>query len=213
MTDENWSRLLLSSTQAMFAEGRPLMNRVLPPHAPLEVWQHYPDGDVVTCEAGSRYFYHCHPPGERAEGEHGHFHLFLAKTAMPTVVHPLRAPAEISPQEPRADVVHIAALAISTEGLPLSWFTTNRWVTDEWLYPAATIAAQLDRFDLRGAAGDPLVNDWITAMVALSRIELVDLLVQRDAVLADQDPTGEDRTVEIASVAPISLEQLFEADG
>lgn len=213
MTAENWSRLLLSSTQAMFAEGRPLMNRVLPLHAPLEVWQHYPYGDVVTGEVGSRYFYHCHPPGERAEGEHGHFHLFLAKSAMPTGARALRAATTTSAKEPRADVVHIAALAISTEGLPLSWFTTNRWVTDEWLYPAATIAAQLHRFDLRGADGDPLVNDWLTAMVALSRSELVDLLVQRDAVLEDQDPTGEDRTMEIASLARISLERLFEADG
>lgn len=212
MTDTDWSQLLLSSTQAMFAEGKPLMQRIFPQDAPIRIWEHYPDGDVVFGEAGSRYFYHCHPPGERAEGEHGHFHLFLAKSAMPATVEPLRQVASGSSGEPRADVVHLAALAISTEGLPLSWFTTNRWVTDEWLYPAGAVAAVLDLFDLRGADGDPHVNDWLTAMVALSRSTILDLLRQRDAVLDRQDPTGENRALEIASLSPISLERLFASE-
>lgn len=209
MNSFDWSNLLLSSTQSMFAEGKPLMQRVLPQEAPIEVWHHYPAGDVVFGEAGSRYFYHCHPPGERAEGEHGHFHLFLAQSAMPAEAQPLRPMPSTSPQGPRADVVHIAALAISTDGLPISWFTTNRWVTDEWLYPGDVIAQVLDRFDLRGADGDPFVNDWLTAMMALSRGMLVDLLMQRDAVLEKHDPTGEDRTLEITSLSHISLDELF----
>lgn len=209
MNSFDWSNLLLSSTQSMFAEGKRLMQRVLPQEAPIEVWHHYPAGDVVFGEAGSRYFYHCHPPGERAEGEHGHFHLFLAQSAMPAEAQPLRPMPSTSPQEPRADVVHIAALAISTDGLPISWFTTNRWVTDEWLYPGDVVAQVLDRFDMRGADGDPSVNDWLTAMVALSRDILAALLMQRDAVLEQRDLTGEDRAVEITSLTHISLDQLF----
>lgn len=209
MISYDWSRLLLSSTESMFAEGKPLMQRVLPHEAPIEIWRHYPGGDVVSGEAGSRYFYHCHPPGERAEGEHGHFHLFLARSAMPVGARPLRPIPSSSPQGPRADVVHIAALAISTDGLPISWFTTNRWVTDEWLYPWDVITQVIDRFDMRGADGDPFVNDWLTAMVALSRDILADLLMQRDAVLEQRDLTGEDRAVEITSLTRISLDQLF----
>lgn len=193
----------------MFAGGRPLMNRILPAAEAAQLWQHYPANDVVNGAAGSRYFYHCHPPAERSDGEHGHFHLFLDKSAVPADAQPIIAPPTPKTDEPRADVVHIGALAISTEGLPLCWFTTNRWVTDEWIYPASAVIAQLARFDLRGPDGDPLVNDWLTAMVGLSRGDLAELLRQRDAVLEAGDMTGEDRSVEITSMMPIALERLF----
>jgi hypothetical protein len=201
--------LLMTSTAAMFAAGRPLMSRLLPDDAAVELWQHYPPDDVINGSAGSRYFYHCHPPAERGEGEHGHFHLFLDKSALPAEVEPLIAPPATGSDEPRADVVHIGALAISTDGLPICWFTTNRWVTDEWVYPAEAVIAQMERFDLRGPDGDPLVNDWLTAIVGLSRGDLADLLRQRDRVLAERDMTGEDRNVEITSAMPISFEQLL----
>lgn len=201
--------LLMSSTAAMFAGGQPLMSRVLPSDEPAELWKHYPPGDVVNGVAGSRYFYHCHPPAERSEGEHGHFHLFLDKSAIRAGTAPMIAPPVMASDEPRADVVHIGALAISTEGLPLCWFTTNRWVTDEWLYPSEVVIAQLERFDLRGPDGDPLVNDWLTAMVGLCRADLAALLSERDAVLKARDLTGEDRTVEVTSLKPIHLEELF----
>lgn len=214
MRHEDLTDLLMTSTAAMFAEGKPLMNRLLPATQPAELWQHYPPDDVVNGAAGSRFFYHCHPVEERSAGEHGHFHLFLAKSAMPDNAVPLIAPPPPSnPDAPRADVVHLGALAISTEGLPLCWFTTNRWVTDEWIYPASALIAQLVRFDLRGPDGDPLVNDWLTAMVGLCRADLADLLAQRDAVLEANDPSGENRAVEITSIKPISLERLFDSAG
>jgi hypothetical protein len=210
MTRADLTDLLMSSTAAMFADGRPLMSRVLPSDKPAEIWQHYPPDDVVNGSAGSRYFYHCHPPAERSAGEHGHFHLFLDISAMADGAAPLIAPPVTGSDEPRADVVHIAALSISTGGLPLCWFTTNRWVTDEWVYPAEAVIAQLDRFDLRGPDGDPLVNDWLTAMVGLCRAEIAALLSERDLVLAERDPTGESRAVEITSSKLIALEELFE---
>ena len=202
--------LLMTSTAAMFAQGKPLMNRLLPADQPAKLWQHYPPDDVVNGAAGSRFFYHCHPLDERSAGEHGHFHLFLAKSAMPADAVPMIAPPPpADPDAPRADVVHIGALAISTEGLPLCWFTTNRWVTDEWIYPAEKVIDQLAQFDLRGPDGDSLVNDWLTALVGLCRADLAELLIQRDAVLSARDLSGEDRSVEITSIKPIDLERLF----
>jgi hypothetical protein len=209
MTHAELTDLLMTSTAAMFAEGQPLMNRVLPTAEPAELWQHYPPDDVVNGAAGSRYFYHCHPPAERSEGEHGHFHLFLDTSVMPDGVDPIIAPLPATPDEPRADVVHIGALAISSEGLPLCWFTTNRWVSDEWIYPAEAVIDQLAKFDLRGPDGDPMVNDWLTAIVGLSRGDLAELLRQRDAVLEARDMSGEDRSVEITSIMPIALERLL----
>ena len=210
MTNSEMVELLMSSTEAMFAKGVPLMNHVLPKDGAAEIWEHYPDGDIVNGEAGSRFFYHSHPPGERIDGEHGHFHLFFAKESMPSEANPLiPAPDLEQDEEPRVDVVHIAALSISLEGLPMQWFTTNRWVTDEWVYPADDIMAQIERFDLRGQQGDPLINQWLTAMVGLSRGKIGQLLAERDVQLRAKDMTGEDNAVEIMSAAPINFEELF----
>ncbi len=205
-------QLLMRSTEAMFASGMPLMNRLLPSDTPAEIWEHYPLGDVVNGAAGSRYFYHSHPPAERAEGEHGHFHIFIDKTAMSDATAPLIDPPAENLKQPRADVVHIAALSISLQGLPIAWFGVNRWVTDEWLYPAEDVIAQLDRFDMRGQNGDPLVNDWLTAMVAVSRQQIHRQLRLRDQVLMAKDPSGEDRSIEVTGIDPIDLEVLFSAE-
>ncbi len=210
LTHDEYAEMLLGSTQAMFTSGKPLMSRVLPDDATAKIWEHYPPDDVVNGPAGSRYFYHCHPPGERMAGEHGHFHLFFDKSAMPGGTVPKIA-APLAPRDqPRADVVHIAALAISNEGLPLQWFGINRWVTDEWLYPAYAVLAVLEDFDLRGVNGDPLVNEWLTAMVGLSRHEIAQVLRDRDIVLELKDESGEDRAVEVTSAAPVSLDALLE---
>lgn len=206
------TELLFTSTQAMFDEGRPLMQRVVPPGAPPEVFAHYPPGDVVNRQSGSRYFYHCHPPGARIEGEHGHFHIFFERSSMPAGTSPLiaRPKPAARPKKKLADVVHIAALSISLEGLPIHWFTTNRWVTDEWVFRARDIVRELDRFDMRGAQkGDPHVNDWITALVGLAACDIAGLLEQRDAML-ETDPEGDDRGREILSQAPIVLEALLD---
>ena len=206
-----WAELLMASTQEMFAGGEPLMSRVLPEDAVAEIWEHYPDGDVINGEANSRFFYHSHPPGQRIKGEHGHFHLFLGKEAMSEDIAPLiSAPPQAEDAARRSDVVHIAALSISTEGLPMQWFTTNRWVTDEWLYPAKAIIAQLDRFDMRGPNGDPLINDWLTAMVQLSKNQIAGLLLERDTALSGADPSGENHAGEMLSTGLIDLERLFE---
>ncbi len=200
---------LFETTQAMFADGIPLMNRVLPTDGPAQVWEHYPAGDVVNHTTASRYFYHSHPPEQREDGEHGHFHLFIDKSVMPASIQPLIAVPSESLGGPRADVVHIASLSISLSGLPLSWFTTNRWVTDEWLYPAETVIEAMKGFDMRGHNGDQLVNGWLTAMVELSRDRIAELLRIRDEVLIASDMTGEDRSVEVTAIAPISLEALL----
>lgn len=56
MTHEQLTDRLITSTTAMFTEGRPLMSRILPGAEPAALWQHYPANDVVNGAAGSRYF-------------------------------------------------------------------------------------------------------------------------------------------------------------
>lgn len=193
----------------MFQSGKPLMSRLLPEDGTSEAWAHYPADDVVNGAISSRYFYHSHPPDEREADEHGHFHLFVGKEAMPDKAKALIAPPPLPKGQKRADVVHIAALAIGYDGLPLRWFGTNRWVTDEWLYPARAVITVLDSFDLRGQSGDPLINDWLTSILHLSRADIVNILEERDEVLQRNDITGENREVEVTGTRDVSLESLL----
>ncbi len=199
--------LLMSSSEQMHIEGIPLMRRLLPAGEDVLLWEHYPEVDVVNGPVASRYFYHCHPVEERGEDEHGHFHIFLGKHAFPKHIRPLIS-APDKRQTPK--VVHLAALSISVDGLPVGWFTTNRWVTDEWLYSAKAILKILPQLDFRGAMGDPLVNGWLTAMVHLSANMIGELLEQRDQVLSLQRVGGENHDVEITSKAAINLAALLD---
>jgi len=93
--------------------------------------------------------------------------------------------------------VHIAALSVDADGLPGAWFATNRWVTDEWLYPADSIIAQLHPGMFAHAPGDPLVNRWLGAALECATPVLADLLDRRDRRLREQAIDGEDCAVEI----------------
>ncbi|MGB7374725.1 DUF6969 family protein [Pontixanthobacter sp.] len=203
------SNLFIASTQAMFASGAPLMQRVIGnADGEAQSWSHYPESDVVNGGLSARWFYHCHAPEERGENEHGHFHLFVGKPALPAEVTSIM-PAPPTKQK-RADVVHVAALSINHSGLPTDWFTVNRWVTDEWLYPASSITDMLGKIDFRGPSGDPLVNDWLTALVALQREPVARILAERDAVIARDTVQAEDRGAEILSSTPLNLETLLD---
>ena len=193
---------LVAAPVDMAQSGQPLMRRVVSDDG-HRVWDHYPAEDAVDRQSRSRWFYHAHPPEERSEGEHGHFHLFLNQRAfgrLPAVAGPL------APKKNDARVVHIAALTIDLTGLPVSLFTVNRWVTDEWLYDAEQIMARLALFDLSGANGDPLVNRWLTAAVATFAPEIGAILRARDATLAGvAESFFEDRSAEVLSMASIDL--------
>lgn len=200
---DGWMEQLLNSAAAMQASGKLIVARLVDGDAPAEQWQRYPADDVVNGTMHARYFYHCHPPGEREGDEHGHFHLFIDRAAMPAHMAPLIAAPSTSAV--RADVVHIVALAIDYHGLPLRWFTVNRWVTDESTYPASAIVALLGQISFAGEQGDALVNQWLDALFQLCRSTIVRLLEERDTKLLMLDMSGENREVEVMSSAVVEL--------
>lgn len=203
------STLFIESTQAMFASGEPLMQRVIGnADGEAKSWSHYPESDVVNGPLSARWFYHCHAPEERGENEHGHFHLFVGKPALPAEVTPIMPAPPI--EQKRADVVHVAALSIDYNGLPTDWFTVNRWVTDEWLYPAGSITDLLGQIDYRGPSGDPLINDWLTALVALQQDPIARILKERDAAILRDSIGPEYRGAEVLSSTPLNLETLLD---
>ncbi|WP_209347507.1 hypothetical protein [Pontixanthobacter sp. CEM42] len=208
MTSDKAKSLFLQSTQAMFESGHPLMARVLGnDRGQAESWRHYPDPDVVNGPLAARWFYHCHPPEARGNGEHGHFHLLVGKSALADDAEPLMSAPPAS--EPQPDVVHIAALAVDMNGVPANWFTTNRWVTGEWLYPAKCILPLVEHLDFRGPSGDPLVNDWLTGIFALQTGAISDILSERDERISTQAIQSEDRSSGVLSSVSINLERLL----
>jgi hypothetical protein len=182
-TDRTAARAgLVALSEAMALEGRALLTRVLP--APPDVftqWQHYPPGDAVDPASGARWYYHAHPPEQRGEREHGHFHLFLPRTAF-AGAEPLATPAKPD----AAETVHVAALAFDLDGLPTHWLATNHWVTDDWFYPAEVIVARLDLLDLSDA-GAGHVGRWLTLAVQACRDQVATLLYDRDRAMVGVD--------------------------
>ena len=186
MDEKTAALIVIETITAMAGEGLPMMTRVVPQDT-VVFWEHYPDNDARDERTRSRWYYHAHAPvqrdpGQRDPGEHGHFHLFLHRTQLDDRAAYTVAPAE--GEEAAAHVTHIAGLSINHAGVPVAWFATNRWVTDEFLYPAQTMIAHLDRYDVDQTGADPLVNRLLTAMVALYRNELEQLLLARDAAMA-----------------------------
>lgn len=213
MTEQEALGVVIEMITRMAAEGRPLMQRVLP-QGDIHWWAHYPDDDARDRLTRSRYYYHVHEPGDRHPGEHGHFHLFLHLSQMDPAAVPLAGPAQ--GDDTAAQVVHIAGLSVDHRGIPTSWFTTNRWVTDEFMYPAEALAAHLDRFNVANAREDLLVDRFLTAMVALYRKELRELLAARDARLAEfgAGRSGSERFEaghDILSTIPVDLDAKVRA--
>jgi hypothetical protein len=180
-------------------------------------WNHYPPGDVYDHESGSQYYYHAHPPDERA-GEHGHFHLFMRPKGMPADMQPAPVPDFKQPENANDALSHLVAISMDNFGLPIALFTTNRWVTGEYWYAGEDVIRMLDDFEIDLVnPGTWPVNRWITAMVPLFRPQIARIVRERDAAIASWTPTDpdkpvyEDRALEITSEVRISIDDQIAA--
>ena len=214
MDEKTAALVVIETITAMAREGMPMMTRVVPQDK-VVLWEHYPDNDARDAHTRSRWYYHVHAPGDRDPGEHGHFHLFLHRTQLDDAAAFTVAPA--AGEDAPAHVTHIAGLSIDHAGIPVAWFATNRWVTDEFLYPAETMIAHLDRYDVDATAEDPLVNRLLTAMVALYRDELEQLLYSRDAAMVPlvttKGPAAYEAGHAVLAMIPIDLDAKIESLG
>lgn len=182
MTPENAALTIIETITAMAAEQKPLMLRVIPDDG-ATFWTHYPKADARSASCKARWYYHVHAPGDRDQNEHGHFHLFLHRSQLPEGLQPKVWPPQ--GEDAKAHVTHLIGLSIDTAGIPRAWFATNRFVTNEFLYPADVMIEHLPAFNVDDTREDDLVNRFVTAMVALYRDEIADLLRQRDARQAE----------------------------
>ncbi len=206
--------IVIETIMAMAQEGKPLMLRVLPA-GDIHFWHHYPGNDARDAQTQSRWYYHVHPPGDRDPAEHGHFHLFLHRSQIDPSAELIAMPR--AGEQAEAHVTHVAGLSIDKSGIPITWFVTNRWVTEEFLYPAETMIAHLTDYDVDNTAEDGLVNRFVTAMVALYREELAQLLRQRDArqaeLVAEHGTAAYDSGNDVLAALPIDLDAKIESLG
>jgi hypothetical protein len=173
--------------EALRAEGRTVVD-VAMNGKPYEPWAMYPwQGGVIDTATRSQYFYHSHPQSP----EHGHFHLFYHH---------------------RNQLVHLVALAMDNRGEPVSLFTVNRWVTDDFYLPAAELQAMLPHFRIANDAFDREVGGYLRAVLLLYEVEIAALQRERDRVFAAYraEHNGrspyEDRDLEVTSALKIRLE-------
>jgi hypothetical protein len=225
-------RTALDRLRSLAAAGASVVSEALGSAEDFYEWRHYPPADAYDPKTHAQYYYHAHPPGERAANEHGHFHAFLRPRGMPAGVRPLMLPELAipdAPAQPQGPVLpparqpnqgedndklsHLVAISMDASGMPIRLFTTNRWVTGETWYGAEDVVRMLDRFAIGiGEPSRPL-NDWITAMFALFRPQMRALLAARDAAIMHwrrrhrgKIHVFEDRRLEVTSAVDIDIE-------
>ncbi len=200
-----WRRVLAKT-------GNNVVSEVLPENGTFYQFDHCPPGDIYDRETHAQYYYHAHRPGE-----HGHFHTFLREKGIPKDCHPVEQ-SEADYIKQRNDTYsHLVAISMNRQGFPIGMFTTNRWVTAENWYAADDVCAMLDRFEIDHAQPSWPVNRWITAMFRLFRPQIVELLRERDAVVADwqkkhpDSDVFEDRELDLPSKVGISVDEQIRA--
>lgn len=172
-------------------------------------WAHFPEGDIVDPDTHSQFYYHAHAAQERVAGEHGHFHTFVR----PKPLFPDLAPTAVPEQagEQSGWVAHLVGISTDASGRVIRLFTTNRWVTGEIWYSADDAIRMLDRFAMTRDVPSPELNRWVTAVVRMFRPQIVDLLRERDARVAQFQATHpasdvmEDRSLQVTSEVPVDF--------
>jgi hypothetical protein len=155
------ARSLFDCLQRMGDQASNAVLEVLGDSREMVQERRYPRSPLVFADGRWRAYYHSHALAA-APREHGHFHIFVADRA----------------DEGRDAWTHLAALAMDLEGQPLRWFATNRWVTSgPWGHRHALLA-EIDC--LQAGAGEPLLVQWLVAMIRLYRDDLAVLLDARD---------------------------------
>lgn len=196
---------LVEALTALESRGQNLVTALVGEDAFVEQ-QHYPEDEILDPVSQAQYFLHAH----RGHGESAHVHCFLRSGAFSGRWQP-----RFSFKEEPSGIAHVAAVALDGNGRPSGLFTTNLWVTEDDWYGADALIDCLDRLSWNDAPGPGEVNAALTALFAMYRPVLKDLLRRRDRRLDDINgrPYGSreltDETCDILSRADIDLERTL----
>lgn len=200
-------RLERASIATLNQAGLNIVSAILQGQGAFYEMNHYPEDDVFDPNSASQYYYHAH-----RENEHGHFHTFVRRKAMPESMRPATGFRRSEPLPPFKDeLAHLVCISMDAYGLPQGLFAVNRWVSDESWYSAEETIVLLDCFRVEHTFPHFAVNQWITAFMALCRPQIEALLRHRDAVInawqaahPDRDVL-EDRELEMTGYLPFDV--------
>lgn len=198
-----------AAMQSLNRGGLNVVGEILKGQGTFYEMNHYPEDDVFDDQSHSQYYYHAH-----RGGEHGHFHTFVRRAAIPAHIQPASGFQRSEPCPAVMDeLAHLICISMDSQGLPTGLFAVNRWVTDESWYSAKDTIELLDRFSIAHAKPNLAVNQWLTAFMRLYRPQIESLLLHRDQVIEawqqshpEQDVL-EDRALEITGYLPIDIQQ------
>jgi hypothetical protein len=199
----------IDSAATLAENGTNPVTEVLQGANVVEEWAHFPTGDVFDPVTHSQFYYHAHAADERVVGEHGHFHTFVR----PKLVCPELQPA--TPPHGGGDeaawIAHLVGISTDASGRVIRLFTTNRWVTGEVWYDADAVIRMLDRFDMTVEQPSHALNRWVTAVIAMFRPQIEDLIRARDTKLKQfkaahpASDVFEDRALQVTSEMPVDF--------
>lgn len=128
-------------------------------------YQHYPENSFSFANNNWRCFYHCHDYLDKNEQEHGHLHFF-------TLIN--------------GQWSHVVALSMNSLGQPVSWFNTNKWVTEgEWL-STNEFYNQLETLIFNSNLS--LLERWLISLLLFYKGHIESVFKQRDQYLRSLSP-------------------------
>lgn len=163
-----------------------VVNELMKNEEKIYEWQHYPENDVIDYKNHTQYYYHSHATHDGTSIiQHGHFHVFLRRGAIPQEVKPLTASKEFIQSKGKKDnLTHLFAIAMDEYGKPRALFTVNHWVVLGAWYAADVLSTLLDSFKVE--SDNPqynATNQWLNNMVCLFKPHIKELLYKRDEVI------------------------------
>ena len=128
-------------------------------------YEHYPENSLSFANNNWRFFYHCHDYLNKHEQEHGHLHFY-------TLIN--------------GQWSHVVALSMNSLGQPVSWFNTNKWVTEgEWLN-TNEFYNQLET--LIFSSNLSLLERWLISLLLFYKSHIESAFKQRDQYLSSLSP-------------------------
>ena len=168
------ARTALARQWGLARQGRSMLYPFIGRSQRFVAGQHYPRQDALDLSGRWQFYFHAHEPASAHAvaglqevahpQEHGHIHLFR--------------------RDAQARLSHVAGLSLDARGLPLTWFSTNQWVTGEHWRAARVLSSGLAEMELRLHGPLAGVALWLAALVRLYAAPLQALLQARDQAVA-----------------------------
>lgn len=177
--------------------------------------KHYPQGDRIDFKNGGQYFYHCHRENHTTN-EHGHFHCYLRRSAIPSSIEPMHIPN--IPLKIGQQMTHIVAIALNRLGQPIRLFTLNYWITREVAYDAkfAQNLTSLFKLDINDESKWTLIDKWVEGVIQIFMPQIIwsqklrdqklDLLKKKEG--SEQNIYESNKVEEISSISIDLVKQI-----